>query len=239
MQPLLAGWHHADVVDSTNSWALRSAPGDAGIHVFLADQQTAGRGRRGRTWQSPPGANLYLTLARRWAAPAHTLGPLAVLAGLAAAEALHALGISAVRVKWPNDLVADGRKLGGLLVELQDGMLVLGLGVNVALPPDVDTGQPATDLATLGAVPRRDALLTALLGHLLPLLASPASALDANQQRRWAALDALAGQPVDVHTGTAVLPGDVIGLDGDGALRVRHADGERRHLAGEVSLRAR
>lgn len=234
---LIGQWHEASNIDSTNSWALRSELPAAGIAVFLADSQSAGRGRRGRQWLSPPGSNLYLTLARRWMAPPAALGPLGIHAGLAATEALHDLEFDTVRLKWPNDLLAGDRKLGGLLVELQGNRLVLGIGINVALPADLDPGQPATDLATLGPVPTRAALLARILARLLPRLANPPPRLEEAELERWQAVDALAGRDITVHTGGTTMPGRVIGLAPDGALRVAHPAGECRHMAGEVSLR--
>ena len=99
-------------VDSTNAELLRRGAAQPDLAVLLADAQSAGRGRRGRHWQSPPGANLYASLYWRHRREAQALGGLSVVVGLACAEALQALGIAAVRVKWPNDLIAQGRKLG-------------------------------------------------------------------------------------------------------------------------------
>src|SRR5690606_24045883 len=124
----LAGLEVAWSIHSTNSELLRrQAPRD-GVAVLLAERQTGGRGRRGRDWASPLAANLYLSLARSFDGGLARLGGLSLVAGVAAAEALHALGLDAVRLKWPNDLVVEGgsagssreqalRKLGGLLVE--------------------------------------------------------------------------------------------------------------------------
>jgi BirA family biotin operon repressor/biotin-[acetyl-CoA-carboxylase] ligase len=131
-----------------------------GAAVLLAERQTGGRGRRGRSWRAPMAANLTLSLSRQFVGGLARLPGLSLVAGVATAEALQALGLRQVRLKWPNDLVvadADGlRKLGGLLVEgggenAGPVRAVLGLGLNVRLPAEqgADIDQPWTDLATL------------------------------------------------------------------------------------------
>ncbi|MFZ2752194.1 MAG: biotin--[acetyl-CoA-carboxylase] ligase, partial [Lysobacteraceae bacterium] len=164
-----------DRIDSTNSELLRRQTSASGIDALFAEQQTGGRGRHGRFWASPPGSNLYLSLARRFNGGLARLGGLSLVVGIAAADALHALGAHAVQVKWPNDLVVDDgdslRKIGGVLIEggTQEGRprAVIGLGLNVRMPKDAaDTiDQPWTDLhALLGdALPSRTAIAAAVL----------------------------------------------------------------------------
>lgn len=239
-------------IDSTNAELLRRPGPDAGVDVLLAERQTGGRGRRGRTWTSPLAANLYLSLSRVYAGGLVRLGGLSLVAGVAAAEALQAAGFPGVRLKWPNDLVVpdvDGglRKLGGLLVEgggehAGPVRAVVGLGLNVGMPAVAATGidQPWVDLAALadGGPPARNALAAMLLAHLLPALA----AFDADGLApflgRYAACDALQGREVVVETGARAHAGTALGPGDDGALRVRTAGGERRFHAGEVSVRA-
>ncbi len=143
-----------ETIDSTNDEALRRIEaGAGGGEVILAARQTAGRGRHGRDWDSPPG-NLYLsvTVDPPTGRPA---GELAFVAGLAAAEAIEAAtgGAARVQLKWPNDLMLGGRKLGGLLIEGATGAarptLALGLGVNLVRFPE-DASYPATSLAEAG-----------------------------------------------------------------------------------------
>lgn len=238
-------------IDSTNSGLLRRGAPARGVDVLLAERQTGGRGRRGRPWQSPLGANLYLSLSRAFEGGLARLGGLSLVAGLAAAEALRAEGFPQVALKWPNDLVVDDggtlRKLGGLLVEGGGehggpANAVIGLGLNVAMPTQAAAGidQPWTDLATLAPAPSRTALAAALLRHLV-------AALDAFDRdgfapfaARWAALDALRGREATLHLPAGVEPVRVLGLGEGGALRVRGADGRERDVhAGEVSLRGR
>jgi BirA family biotin operon repressor/biotin-[acetyl-CoA-carboxylase] ligase len=243
-------------VDSTNSELLRRpAAAEGAATVMLAERQTGGRGRRGRVWASPLAAHLYLSLSRSFAGGLARLGGLSLVAGIASVEALHGLGFAAVRLKWPNDLVvADGagglRKLGGLLVEgggehAGPVSAVIGLGLNVRMPSAFAAriDQPWCDLSTLAAesglaLPSRDALAAALLARWLPALdAFDAEGL-APSLPRYAALDALAGQPVAVHGDHATSTGIAVGLAADGALQVRMDDGRiQRFHAGEVSVR--
>lgn len=148
-----------DEIDSTNSALLRARTPARGLTVLFAERQSGGRGRLGRVWTSPPGGNLYLSLARRFEGGLARLGGLSLATGVAVAEVARTLGAETVGVKWPNDLVAvDGarlRKLGGILIEggLQDGAAraVIGLGLNVRMPRDAAAGidQPWTDLHAL------------------------------------------------------------------------------------------
>jgi BirA family biotin operon repressor/biotin-[acetyl-CoA-carboxylase] ligase len=251
--PVAASIARLDVawsLDSTNSELLRRGAPARGVDVLLAERQTGGRGRRGRTWQSPLGANLYLSVSRAFDGGLARLGGLSLVAGIAAAEALHALGVRAVALKWPNDLVvADGpglRKLGGLLVEgggEHGGPVsaVIGLGLNVSMPKATAAriDQPWADLAGLGAAPARSALAAALLAHLVPALAQFDRAGFAPFAPRWEALDALRGRDADLLVHERRERVRVLGLGEGGALRVRAADGGMRDVhAGEVSLRA-
>lgn len=238
-------------IDSTNSELLRrQAPRD-GVAVLLAERQTGGRGRRGRDWASPLAANLYLSLARSFDGGLARLGGLSLVAGVAAAEALHALGLGAVRLKWPNDLViVEGgrlRKLGGLLVEGSGEhagpvRAVIGLGVNVRMPAAHGRAidQPWIDLAAMAgdALPSRNAVAAALLAALLPALEQfDRDGLPAFLPRH-AGLDALAGRDIVLHGGDGDRIGTALGLAQDGALRVRLADGRVQAFhAGEVSVR--
>ncbi len=134
-------------LDSTNSELLRRDTAFNGASVLLAEQQTGGRGRHGRVWISPPACNLYLSIARDFNGDFAALGGLSVAVGIAAVEALHAIGASAVQLKWPNDLVVASlcenditlHKLGGVLIEgggMRNGKVraVIGIGINVRMP---------------------------------------------------------------------------------------------------------
>lgn len=236
-------------IASTNAELLAAEPADGAV-VLLAERQTAGRGRRGREWASPLAANLYLSLARHFDGGLARLGGLSLVAGVAVAEALHALGAGDVRVKWPNDIVvreADGlRKLGGILVEgggEHGGPVraVVGIGLNVRMPAEAggDIGQPWSDLATLMAsrTPSRNTIAAAVLASLIPALQRFDEAGLAAFLPRFAQCDALHGREVVVHAHDGARAGIALGVAEDGALRVRLEDGECRVHAGEVSIR--
>ncbi len=247
----LAGLEVAWSLDSTNSEMLRRNTSVRGVDVLLAERQTGGRGRRGRAWASPLAAHIYLSLARQFGGGLARLGGLSLVAGIAAAEALHEAGFESVRLKWPNDLVAVSpngfRKLGGLLVEgggEHGGPVraVVGLGINVRMPEMHASGidQPWIDLQSLSAeAVSRNRIVAALLGALLPAF----DRFDAEGLEpflpRYAALDALAGREVDVHEGVRTRRGMALGLAEDGALRVRIEGSEQRLYAGDVSVRAK
>lgn len=252
----LSGDHALQVawtVDSTNTRLLRQPAPARGCAVLLAERQTAGRGRRGRSWVSPLAAHLYLSVARGFHGGLGRLGGLSLVAGVAAAEALAGLGVP-VRLKWPNDLVVgEGggvplRKLGGLLVEgggEHGGPVraVVGLGLNVRMPAAAAAAidQPWCDLAeVLDVVPDRNRLAAALLARLLPALRRFDEEGLAPFLPLHAAFDALAGREVIVEDGGRRTAGIAQGLAADGALQVRAAGGDVRVFhAGEVSVRAR
>lgn len=249
----LAALEIAWSIDSTNSELLRRPSPDAGTAVLLAERQTGGRGRRGREWTSPLAAHLYLSLSRTFGGGLARLAGLSLVAGIAVAEALHALGYGRVRLKWPNDLVVGDdagtlHKLGGLLVEgggehAGPARAVIGIGLNVRMPATAAAriDQPWCDLAGLSGdrpVVRRNAVVAAVLARLLPALEQFDAAGLAPFLPRYAALDALAAQPVTVHGAHSVHMGIARGLADDGALRVKLDDGgERSFHAGEVSVR--
>lgn len=240
-------------IDSTNSELLRRPEtGDGLASLLLAERQTGGRGRRGRAWSSPLAAHLYLSLSRGFSGGLGRLGGLSLVAGIATAEALHALGFDTVQLKWPNDLVVAGptglRKLGGILVEgggehAGPVRAVIGLGLNVRMPADyaAQIDQPWCDLAQLrpdhGS--SRNTLAAKLMARWLPALDEFDRCGLAPFLMRYAAFDALAMQPVLITTSSGASAGLALGLDGDGSLRVQ-LEGEsveRRVHSGEVSVR--
>ena len=238
-------------LDSTNSELLRRELPTKGCAVLLAERQTGGRGRRGRSWASPLAAHVYLSIGRHFEGGLARLGGLSLVAGIAACEALRELGHAQVALKWPNDLVvADGRslrKLGGLLVEGGGehggaARAVIGLGVNVQMPEAMaaDIDQPWIDLAALSdAPPSRNVVVAHLLKHLLPALAHFDAEGLAGFLPRYAALDALAERGVQIHEGTQTWSATSLGIAADGALRVRDDTGRERVVyAADVSLRA-
>lgn len=230
-----------DATVSTNTDLLAAGLPHAECDALLAELQSGGRGRLGRRWQSQPGGSLCLSFAMAWpGGPAAAAGA-SLVAGLAVAEALQSLGFTEVGLKWPNDLWARDRKLGGLLVEFGGPaaapFLVVGLGLNLALSADFDAGQDWIDLAALGMRPDRVELVArvvlALRARLWQLQREGFDALRPDWQR----LDLLQGRAVRMHAGDACWDGIALGLAADGGLRVQHAAGERVWRSGEASLR--
>ena len=239
--------HVLDHCPSTNSeLARRADAGAAHGTVLLADWQSAGRGRRGRAWSSPPGAGLTFSLLWRFERPARDLAGLSLAVGLAIAEAMRTLGVREVALKWPNDVLHRGRKLAGVLVEVRGDMLgptaaVIGIGLNVQLPPGVlrAVGQPATDLSRAGLdQPDRNAVLAALLSELASTLARFEREGFAALRPQWQAHSAGLRKTVRV-----VLPdgeqvrGRMLGVDEQGALRIDTGAAVRRVFSGEFDPR--
>lgn len=235
------------VLDSTNSHLMslaRTEPVSAS--VCLAEHQRQGRGRHGRSWQSPFGASLYMSLLWSFECGPGQLTGLSLAAGSVIAQVLEGLGADAVALKWPNDVFCDGRKLGGILVEVAGEAsgpchIVLGIGVNGRLAQDVVEGidQPVTDLmtATGGRCTSRNRLAAELLNALVPLLADYESTGLAPYRERWSNYNMLHGKQVTVFTPGGEQVGQAMGIDDDGALLVDCGGTLKRFNGGEVSLR--
>lgn len=220
---------------STNDEARRLArEGAAEGTVVTALEQSAGRGRHGRAWASPPG-NLYLSLLLRPNLPPGRLGELAFLAGLAVAEAVAALlpAGRAVTLKWPNDVLVDGAKIAGILIEQEAEAAVIGIGLNVAHSPS-DTPYPATSLAAAGAGTAVAAARACLLDRLAAALARWRGEGFAPIRSAWLARAHPLGTALSVRLPEGVIAGRFAGLDPAGALLIETADGPRRITSGEV-----
>ncbi|MDX1733817.1 MAG: bifunctional biotin--[acetyl-CoA-carboxylase] ligase/biotin operon repressor BirA [Halioglobus sp.] len=244
---LLRALDVAEILDSTNAQALRDAErGDRRGHVYTAEQQTAGRGRRGREWVSPYAGNIYLSLSWQYEQGAAVLEGLSLAVGVAVTRALDACGVQGMRLKWPNDILYDGAKLGGILIEMSGDaagpcQVVVGVGLNVAMPRGAAAAidQAWTDLAavTPGQAPGRNRLVAALLDELLPLLADFEEGGFGPWRDAWQALDAYAGQSVVLDTGSRRLAGVARGVDERGALLLETTSGVQPVYGGEISMR--
>lgn len=234
----------AEASSSSDLLLERAARGAASGSVLVVDRQTAGRGRRGRQWQSSPEGSLTFSLLWRFDGGIERLAGLSLAVGVALARAFATLGVAEARLKWPNDVLLAGRKLAGILVELSSerrGMVaVIGIGVNLLPPPaggKLDT--PAAALAdVLPALPDRHLLLATLLAELAPALDRFAADGFAALRDDWQALHAWQGRAVDVlRDGRVELAGSCLGADADGALLIDTGRGIARCLSGDLSLR--
>lgn len=232
------------ICDSTSSLLLdRVAAGAPSGTAVIADRQTAGRGRRGRNWQSSPADSLTFSLLWRFPLAADRLAGLSLAVGVAVVRALESFGAQGIGLKWPNDVLYQGQaKLGGILIELQGGReataAVIGIGLNLQRP-DGDLGQPAAGLAeALATLPERHQLLAALLTQLAAVLDQFTARGFAGLRDAWQAHHAWQNQPIRLLAdGQPIAEGICLGADADGALLVAGAEGTVRHLSGELSLR--
>ncbi|GMU46338.1 MAG: hypothetical protein AMXMBFR26_11200 [Porticoccaceae bacterium] len=242
VRALLAELQVLTVTESTNEIAKRFAPPPGQGACCLAEHQTGGRGRLGRTWVSPFARNLYCSLAWEFDGGIAALEGLSLAVGVAVRRALVALGARNVGMKWPNDLLRDGRKLGGILVEVTGDpegrcRTVIGIGINVAMPAVASAAidQPWSDLADF-RIPR-DTLAAAVLTELLPLLHDFPAAGFAAHRAEWEASDHYRDQPVAISIGSQRHEGIARGVNDRGALALECADGWHWFSGGEVSLR--
>jgi BirA family transcriptional regulator, biotin operon repressor / biotin---[acetyl-CoA-carboxylase] ligase len=235
---------------STNADLLARTDLPTGRFDFLAAEfQSAGRGRRTRGWIAPPGGAICLSLSWSFPRLPAAIGALSLAVGVCVLRALERVGIAGVELKWPNDLVASGAKLGGILAELRaeaagPAFVVIGIGLNVALGSTIlerieETGTQATDLAALAAAaPDRNTIIAALLAELVAgLLQFEHQGFDAFATE-WRAADALVGKPVRVNVDGSDVTGHARGIDIDGALCVQTREGLQRFLTGDASVRA-
>ncbi|WP_372380966.1 bifunctional biotin--[acetyl-CoA-carboxylase] ligase/biotin operon repressor BirA [Xanthomonas sp. NCPPB 1754] len=241
----LAALDVAWTLESTNTSLLAQPAPKQGVAVLLAERQTGGRGRRGRQWTSPLGAHIYLSASRRFNGGLGQLAGLSLAVGVAVAEALRGCGFADVGLKWPNDLLARQRKLGGLLIEgggemAGNARAVIGLGLNVHMPATAAASidQPWIDLDTLAGGPvSRDQVTAAVLSGLLPALDLFEAQGLAPFLGRYADLDVLHGRTVQVEEAGTHHRGVALGLAADGALRVQLGETVRLFHSGEVSVR--
>ena len=230
---------------STNLTAMEL--GEAGAIeglVIIAEQQTAGKGRLGRRWESPASVNLYLSVLLRPAMPPWEVPRLTFLSAVAAARALQDVTGLKVEVKWPNDLLVNGRKIAGLLNEMSaesDAVhhVVLGIGLNINMtaeqfPPDLRYPATSVRLEKGSSTSRLD-VVVALLEHFDRLYAEFQSCGMKPIRQAWQELFAMLGNRVRVELGAASLTGVVAGIDEEGALLLQLPDGKiEKILAGDV-----
>lgn len=238
-----------DQVDSTNSLALqRAQETPQSGYVVVAEQQSAGRGRRGRKWVSPYGCNIYCSVVWQFQNGAAALEGLSLAVGVAVARALKAVGAEEIGMKWPNDVVWKGHKLAGILLEMIGDaagycQVVIGIGINVKMAENVaaaDIDQPWTDVNTAaGGGISRNQLLASLLSELLPGLAEFEAKGFAAFRAAWSAMDIMLNKDVAIQLGDRIVIGTAAGVGDNGSLALDTESGRQWFHGGEVSLRLR
>lgn len=239
-----------DELTSTNSYLLDIAQQQpANAWICLAEYQTAGKGRRGRTWVSPFGHNIYLSLLWRFQDGPAAIAGLSLAVGVAVVRALRQAGIAEASLKWPNDIYWRGRKLAGILIEVSGESsgpchAVIGLGLNLYLPSVQAEAieQAWVDLQQIVGEPfalQRNRWVALLLNEIVPVVADYPTRKLSDYVNEWRNYDCLAGQPVNIFMGEQVFAGIVRGVDDQGLLLLEDAAGNLRSFAsGEVSFRA-
>ncbi len=238
-------------IESTNTYLLDKTPPPAGhMDACLAEFQTQGRGRRQRSWVAPYASGICLSLGWTCEPVPAAVSTLSLVIGVAVRRALAACGVDEVRLKWPNDIILSGSKLGGVLTELRRGArntvrIVAGVGINVALPGEVrkmidrTAKISCTDLTEAAGGPRPDRNRVA--AELILALSNAVHEFEqsgfAAFKDEWRQLDVTYGQQVELVDGEESCVGTACGIDDDGALLVNVAGTQRRFLAGDVSLR--
>ncbi len=237
--------HHQ--IPSTNDYlATLPLPEPGTGRLCLAEQQSSGRGRRGRQWISPFGANLYYSLSWRFNGGLETLGGLSLAVGIALVRVLRKQGVSQAALKWPNDVHCTNGKLAGILVELfaeqmGSSRAVIGIGINVAMPEEQGAviDQPWTDMQTHLKRPdvSRNAVAGALTKELLEVIRQFEAEGLVSFMNEWRRYDLTLGKPVDLVLLRERLSGIARGIDESGALLVEIDNRLRRFTSGEISLR--
>jgi BirA family biotin operon repressor/biotin-[acetyl-CoA-carboxylase] ligase len=236
-------------IGSTNTELVgRPNPPPGRSEVLLAEFQTAGRGRRGRAWLAPPGGAVCLSISWTFADMPRDAGALGLAIGVCVLRTLESLGISDARLKWPNDVLVQDKKLGGVLIELRaetDGpaCVVVGIGLNVALGAELleqiaTTGLPAIDITSVAnrAVPRNEIAAGLIDCCIRGLIEFEEQGLKPFIEE-WRHADALRGRLVGVQIGAENVRGVARSIDVGGALIVETPQGLRKFYSGEVTVR--
>ena len=238
--------HWYEEVGSTNDVAKALAEeGAAHGEVVVAERQTAGRGRRGRSWSSPPRRNVYLSAILRPDLPPARASEVTLLASVAVCQAVRLAGVAAAAIKWPNDVLASGRKLAGVLTEMAAEVervqwMVVGIGVNVNATagdfPEELRGSATSLLVERGAPLPRALFAAALLTALEEWLDRHAADGFAPVRAAWREMSDTLGHEVRIRGGVADLTGVAEDVDEAGALLVRTPTGLERVIAGDVEM---
>ncbi len=244
---LISSFEIHDQIDSTNNYLVERSHNNAPSgSICFSEYQTAGKGRRGRQWVSPYGSNIYLSILWRFQQGPAAISGLSLAIGVAVIRALKQHHVNDIGLKWPNDIYSQGKKLGGILVEVSgetDGpcSAVIGLGLNLYLPEtEAETiTQAWTDLSKITGENKlfRNKLAGTLLNHLLPVIAEYEGVGIKAYLDEWRDYDCLKGKSATLFIAQQQFEGIVQGIDNNGMLLIKRADGNVQTFAsGEVSF---
>lgn len=234
-------------IESTNSYLLnQAAPIPGQWRIAMADHQTAGRGRLRNQWFSPPLSGLYLSAAYTFKRRPGMLSCLTLAVGAAVASAMGELGVQPVLLKWPNDLVLNDGKLGGILTEMKSGAsgsatVIIGIGINIDMGQVTDglgtaIGRVADMKEVLAILPERAVIATRVIESLMTMVSRFEIGGFASIASDWNRLDWLKGRDIAVDSPGRRVVGRADGIDADGALRVRTDDDVARVTSGTIEL---
>ncbi|NLS14482.1 bifunctional biotin--[acetyl-CoA-carboxylase] ligase/biotin operon repressor BirA [Vibrio sp. SM6] len=231
------------VIDSTNQYLLDQVTNLSSGALCVAEYQTQGRGRRGRQWLSPFGSNLYMSMYWRLDAGMAAAMGLSLVVGIAAVEALESLGFAGIKLKWPNDIYYQDKKLAGILVEMSGqaggaAHLVIGMGLNIAMNDTQGViDQPWTALSQFEHEVDRNTLVIALANAWQHALTEYELQGMTPFVDKWARLDNFLGRHVKLIMGPREVQGVVKGIDVQGGIVLDTPMGEQSFVGGEISLR--
>lgn len=245
IQSLISEFSVQQIISSTNDFVAQSLQkkSQSGV-VCLAEMQSAGRGRRGRTWLSPAAGTFYGSVGWVFNEGFQVVEGLSLAIGVAVIRALMDCGVEGLQLKWPNDIVWQGKKLGGILIEMNaevggNCQVVVGVGVNLALPQTVKTqiDQEVTDLREICPDLNRQQITAALISQIVQVLSDYAVKGFKYYRQTWQSYDALFGLPVKVLGLAQMIEGTATGIDEQGAFLIKTATGIEAISGGEVSIR--
>jgi BirA family biotin operon repressor/biotin-[acetyl-CoA-carboxylase] ligase len=237
-------WQYRQVTESTNADALQLFESNQTPCITLAEMQTSGRGRRGRQWLSPFAKNICCTIGMLKSLEACNPGLLSIVTGIALVEALAKIGIDGIKLKWPNDLVYQNHKLGGILIESrsigkQDYFFAIGFGINVTMNAEelAAIPQPATSISLItdNAVSRNAVLVEAIQQVVNAIDTFDQSSVPGIMDK-FHALDALRGQSISVLSGDESIDGLNLGINAEGQLQLETGQGRQVFSAADISL---
>lgn len=238
--------HVFDEIESTNQWLIdRLATAENCSILCVAESQVNGRGRAGRVWQSPSLSNIYMSFSYAIHNPQKNMTAISLVIGLAVIHALKSFGVDAVKLKWPNDILLEGKKLAGVLIEAKkvDGVLylVVGVGLNVRAPENfvVESALGWSDLSAHGLGPvDRSQIIAVIYNECARLIAIFVEKGFAGFKNEWCSVDEYFGKDVVVmDQNSLIATGLESGVDEAGCLLIETEKGRKKMVSGDLSLR--